>query len=86
MGYEFEISATEYDAQAHAVFENFETHFVNDTESDDDDEDFYEQYEEAWKETPCNIERNYYLEASVEIPRKSYRKMPWLLYDSHFDT
>lgn len=77
MGFEHEIQPSEYDAHhTKIVFDNDRVIYVNESEESDFDDDEYELYEELWEETPYKIERNYYMEALEDPPRKLYRHSP----------
>lgn len=88
MGFESEIFHYENDAYTHIVFDEYRLYHVNSDDDDDDDGEFWEMYNEISKETPYNVEYNWY-EEDADIPgliqrsKLKKRHSPWAWYSSY---
>lgn len=89
MGYESEIQVYENDLHTHIVFDDYKLVYINEDENEYEDEAFMELYEELWKETPYNVEYDWYQE-DLEHPdllpvrSKRYRNKPWVWYPEYY--
>lgn len=89
MGFESEIPNHENDQYAHIVFDEYRLYHVNSDDDIDDDDEFWQLYEEIARETPYDVEYNWY-EEDANIPglipkpkdKKKRRHSPWKWYSS----
>lgn len=88
MGFESEIVQHENDAYTHIVFDGYGLYHVNSDDDNDDDDEFWEMYDDISKETPYDVEYNWY-EEDADIPglipssKLKKRHTPWVWYSSY---